>query len=125
MSPQAILFIMIISLAYLLVLFTLPALFIKRAMAQVIGIFRSHAATEARNAKTIDELGLRPESFINRIGKLRDYKPMALDILMSAEVIVQVFDGRVYLSEKGLKILCENDADNRLGLCDLAGESEF
>jgi hypothetical protein len=119
MEPQGILFIIAMALLYWFALFTIPTLLVKRAAAQVIAIIRAQGATSAQRAKTIDELGLRPPGFPERIIRLRDYKPAALTFLMSAGVIAETADGKVYLSEGHLKALCEKDKQNRLGLHEL------
>ncbi|RJQ70822.1 MAG: hypothetical protein C4519_19630 [Desulfobacteraceae bacterium] len=122
MEPVTFLFIAAAALIYWFTLITIPAFLIKRAMAQVVGIFRSHRATEAQSAKSVAELGLKPRAFMDRFGKSRDYKPTALKFLLRAGVIIETFDKRVYLSEKQIKVLCENNGRNRLGLCKLARE---
>jgi len=80
----------------------IPRWRLKRAIRQVIRIFRKHNATDAKNAKTIDELGLRPRGFIQGMFRGRDYKPYALGGLMNTGVIQQTEDGRFYLSEEKL-----------------------
>jgi hypothetical protein len=74
----------------------------KRAMRQVILIFREHSATSSRNAKTIDELGLSPQGMMGGMFKGRDYKQYALSLLMKSEIIQATEDGRLYLSEDKL-----------------------
>jgi hypothetical protein len=76
---------------------------VKRATRQVIQILREHNATDAKNAKTIDELGLAPRGMMEGMFKGRDYKPYALSALMKAEIIRQTEDGRLYLSEEKLR----------------------
>lgn len=115
----------IIILAVLLFLIWLalrfiPLAFTRRAAAQVIRIFREHEAVDVYKAKSVDELGLNPPNLVDRLMKTRDYKPMALSILTRTEVIQQTGDGRLYLSEKGLREYCRRDPQNRLGIC---GES--
>jgi len=74
----------------------------KRAARQVIKIFRRHNATDSKNARTIDELGLRPPGMLERMMRQRDYKPQALDMLLQAGIIKATEDGRLYLSEEKL-----------------------
>jgi hypothetical protein len=74
----------------------------KRAMRQVILIFREHTATSSRNAKTIDELGLSPRGMMGGMFRGRDYKQYALSLLMRSEIIQATEDGRLYLSEDKL-----------------------
>lgn len=79
-----------------------PRWLLRRAARQVIKIFREHNATDSKNARTIDELGLRPPGMMERMFRGRDYKPYALNALMKAEIIQQTEDGRLYLSEEKL-----------------------
>jgi len=74
----------------------------KRGMRQVILIFREHAATSSRNAKVIDELGLRPQGMMGGMFKGRDYKQYALSLLIKADIVATTEDGRLYLSEDRL-----------------------
>ena len=83
-------------------MFIVPRWLLRRAARQVIKIFREYNATDSKNAKTIDELGLRPPGMLERMMRRRDYKPYALNALIKAEVIQQTEDGRLYLSEEKL-----------------------
>jgi len=68
-----------------------------RAVKQVVAIFERNNALDAMSAKTIDELRLRPPTFLQGLGRMRDFKPYALQILMNAEVVCQTDGGRLYL----------------------------
>jgi len=83
-------------------MFAIPRWLVKRAAHQVIRIFRKHNAISAKNAKTLDELGLRPRGFLDRMFRGRDYKPYALNALINAKIVHQTEDGRLYLSEDNL-----------------------
>jgi hypothetical protein len=83
-------------------MFIIPRWRLKRAIRQVIDIFRKHNAVSAGNAKTIDELGLRPRGLMERMLRTRDYKPYALTALMNAGVVKTTEDGKFYLSEEKL-----------------------
>ncbi len=83
-------------------MFIIPRWRLKRAIRQVIDIFREHNAVSAKNAKTIDELGLRPRGLMERMLRTRDYKPYALTALMNAGVVKTTEDGKLYLSEEKL-----------------------
>ncbi len=83
-------------------LFFIPRWLVRRAARQVIKIFREHNATESKDARTIDELGLRPPGALERMMRRRDYKPHALNALMQAGIIKATEDGRLYLSEDKL-----------------------
>jgi hypothetical protein len=74
----------------------------RRAVNQVVAIFERNNALDARSAKTIDELRLRPPTFLESMLRMRDFKPYALQILMKAEVVRQTDGGRLYLSQDKL-----------------------
>jgi hypothetical protein len=96
------LFILLIIMLAILGFFVLPRIRIKRAVSQVVAIFERNSALDARSAKTIDELGLRPPTFLEGMLRMRDFKPYALQILMNTEVVRQTDGGRLYLSQDKL-----------------------
>jgi hypothetical protein len=71
-------------------------------MRQVIATFRRNSALDTKTAKTIDELGLRPLGFAERMFHGRDFKPYALNALVKAGIIKSTEDGRLYLAEDAL-----------------------
>ena len=99
------LFILILVILAILGFWVLPRMRIKRAVNQVVAIFERNNALDARSAKTIDELGLRPPTFLQGMMRIRDFKPYALQILMRAEVIRQTDGGRLYLSQDRLDVI--------------------
>ena len=86
----------------LAVMIFVPRWFMKRAFPKVIQIFREYNAINERNALTVDELGLRPPTFVQRLTKIRDYKPQALNILIRADIVQVIEGGKLYLSEDKL-----------------------
>ena len=82
--------------------FVIPRWLTRRAAHQVIKIFRENNAIDKKNAKTADELGLTPPGVLERMMRRRDYKPYALNALISAEIIQRTEDGKLYLSEEKL-----------------------
>jgi hypothetical protein len=96
--------IVILIVVALLVLFFIPRFMMMRAISKVISIFLQNSALSDKSAKTIDELGLRPPSFMQRIGRFRDYKPHAVEMLRRADIIQMTEDGRLYLSEEKLAL---------------------
>jgi len=96
------LFILLLVILAILGFWVLPRIRIKRAVNQVVAIFERHNALDARSAKTIDELGLRPPTLLQGMMRLRDFKPYALQILMKYDVIRQTDGGRLYLSQDKL-----------------------
>ncbi len=83
-------------------LYVIPRWRLKRAIRQVIAIFRQNSALDKKTAKTIDELGLSPRGFAERMLHTRDFKPYALNELVKAEIIKSTEDGRLYLAEEAL-----------------------
>jgi hypothetical protein len=83
-------------------LFIIPRWRSKRALRQVIQVFRNNSATDIKNAKTVDELGLKPPTMREEMFHRRDYKPYALNALIKAEIIRRTEDGRLYLAEDRL-----------------------
>ena len=81
----------------------LPRFFMQRAIRQVIERMRSKNAVGPKNAKTVEELGLQPRSFLEGMTRARDYKPRALQMLMHAEIVQQTDNERIYLSEEKLQ----------------------
>jgi len=96
------LFILFLVILAILGFWVLPRIRIKRATNQVVVIFERNNALDARSAKTIDELRLRPPTLLEGMLRIRDFKPYALQILMKAEVVCQTDGGRLYLSQDKL-----------------------
>jgi hypothetical protein len=86
----------------LLALFIIPRWRLRRAVRQVIAIFRNNNAIDKKTAKTVDELGLRPRGFVEGMFRGRDFKPYALTALLKADIIKSTEDGRLYLVEEKL-----------------------
>jgi hypothetical protein len=86
----------------ILALYVVPRIRMKRAVDQVVAAFERNDALHAGSARTIEELGLGPRSFLQGLGRVRDFKPYALQALMKAEVVRQTEDGRYYLSRDRL-----------------------
>jgi len=100
MSDTTIIVILVVFLLF--VMFVLPQLLLRRAIPSVIRIFRQGNAVGIENAKTIEELGLKPKSIAQAIFSGRDYKITALQVLKNANVIQGTEDGKLYLSEENL-----------------------
>ena len=96
------LLLILLVVAALLVMIFVPRWLMKRAFAKVIQTFREQNAINEKNAKTIDELGLTPKAMLERMWQRRDYKPRALQLLMSANIVQMTEDGKLYLSEENL-----------------------
>ena len=81
----------------------LPMLLNKRAVIQVIRIFKEHGALDAESAKSVVELKLTKPTFKDRMLHFRDYKPAALESLIQVGVVQGTEDGRLFLLEDKLK----------------------
>ncbi len=83
-------------------IFFIPQWRIKRNIPKVIQTFKEHNATDTKNARTLDELGLKMPGMIDGLLTRRDYKRHALKGLIDAGIIQNTGDGRLYLSEEKL-----------------------
>ena len=81
----------------------IPLMMNKRAVIQVVKRLRKHQALDIQSAKTVEEVGLQPLSFQERMLRFRDYKPAALQGLIRTGIVQITEDGRVYLSEQKLR----------------------
>jgi hypothetical protein len=95
-------FILLIIIVAVLGFLVVPRIRVGRAVKQVVAIFEHNGALDARSAKTVDELGLRPPGFLQQMLRIRDFKPYALQILVNADVIHETDGGRLYLSKDKL-----------------------
>ncbi len=80
----------------------IPNFMAKRAMRKVIVIFRDTNTINAQSAKRADELGIRPQSFMQTLYMPRDYKPAALKMLIENDIVRETKDGRLYLERARL-----------------------
>lgn len=87
----------------LVILFVLPQWSLRRAIPALIQLFRQHRALSPKDAKTIEELGLKRRSLAQTILRGQDYRVTALEILRNANIIRATDDGRLYLSEEDLQ----------------------
>jgi hypothetical protein len=77
----------------------LPQFLYKRAMKQVITILTRFKAFSAESAKTPRDLGLAQRGWIQNLGRNRDYKPRALQMLIEYKIVLKTADDRVYLDK--------------------------
>ena len=89
---------------FIVVLLVLPQFLVMRSAPKVIRIFRQNNAVGAKNAKTIEELGLKQRSIIENMWRRRDYKPRALQLLIRADIVQMTEDGKLYLDEESLSM---------------------
>ena len=87
---------------FIVVALVLPQFLVMRTVPKVIRIFRQNNAVGAKNAKAVEELGLKQRSIIENVLRRRDYKPRALQLLLSTNIVQMTEDGKFYLDEENL-----------------------
>ena len=102
MTTGDVLFLVVLGVLFIVVVFVVPQWLLVRNVPKVIKIFRENNAVGPKNAKTIEELGLKPKSLFERVLKRRDYKPKALQFLMRVTIVDFTEEGKVYLDEEKL-----------------------
>ena len=102
MNINEVLFVAVILLMAVIAFLLIPQFLYKRAIKDVIKIFRKNNALTLANAKTPKDLGLAQKGWIQSLGSTRDYKPRALQLLMNYDVVRKTEDGRVYLLQEKL-----------------------
>ena len=101
MTSEVLLIIIMIVVALAAMIF-IPQWRTKRAVAQVIRIFRERSANSIKNAQTFEELRLKLPGMMDGIVTRRDYKRYALRALMQAGIVQTTPDGKLYLLEEKL-----------------------
>ena len=96
--------IIILVILFLLVAVVFPRWGVRRATPFVIQVFRHRDAVGMHNAKTIDELGLRPvrRGILESMLGPRDYRLPALRYLVKTRIVRITEDRKFYLSEEDL-----------------------
>ena len=100
-STKALIIIILVFVLFIFSAFLLSRFLLKRAIRQIIRKLRQYNALDASKAMFADDIGIKKPSIIAFRG-LRDYKPMAMDIMIRANIIRVTDDGRIYLSEETL-----------------------
>lgn len=86
----------------------LSRLLMVRAIKEIIRIFLNSGALDAQNAKTRAELGIVPQTFLERMYRIRDYKPYAMQTMLNNGIIQETSDLRYYLLEEKLSTTALN-----------------
>jgi hypothetical protein len=92
----------IMGILLLFVVFILPEIRLRRNIPYLIRIFREAKADVAKNAKTVEELGLKPLSITHSLFGGGIPVQNALQVLKQAKIIQSTEDGKMYLSEENL-----------------------
>lgn len=90
--------ILLIAIAYLL-----WRTLMRRGFRRVVAIFRAAKATDAKQARTLEELGLEGRQGLLRYFGPRDYKQTAMQIMGQDRIILMTTDQKFYLSEETLE----------------------
>ena len=99
---QNVLFAIVVMIMALIGIMLIVAMLTRRAVAKVVDIFYRQNALRIDQAKTIDELGLRPPDFMQKLMRPRDYKQYALRVLVQKGIVCTTEDGKLYLREEKL-----------------------
>jgi len=94
--------VIILIIVFIVVALVLPQFLVMRTIPKVIRIFRQNNAVGAKNAKPIEELGLKQRSMIENVLRRRDYKPRSLQLLINTNIVQMTEDGKLYLDEENL-----------------------
>ena len=100
MSDTTIMIILVVLMLF--IMFILPQFLLRRAIPSIIRTFRQSKAVGRENAKTVEELGLKPKNVAAAVFRGREYKVTALQVLRNANVIQSTEDGKLFLSEEDL-----------------------
>jgi len=102
MEIRDVLFWVILVVLFIFFVFVVPQWLLFRSVPKVIRLFRENNAVGPKNAKTIEELGLKPKTMFERMFRMRDYKPKALQFLIRVTIVELTEEGKVYLDEDKL-----------------------
>jgi len=102
MTMNDTLMVIVLVIVFVVVALVLPQFLVMRSAPKVIRIFRQKNAVGEKNAKAIEELGLKQRSMIESVLRRRDYKPRALQLLISTNIVQMTEDGKLYLDEENL-----------------------
>lgn len=90
----------LVGLGVIVLSFYISVLMTRRAMTRVLEIFKNKNAIGMHQAKTIDELGLRPPSFVERLVRFRDYRQNALKLLTQAGIVFMTEEGKLFIPQE-------------------------
>lgn len=85
----------------------IPAYMTNRATVKVVRIFREHEANDIWSAQNAMQLGIGPRGLLDQLqDPRRDYKPMALRVLIKYGIVRQTGNQKLYLNEKSFADFC-------------------
>jgi hypothetical protein len=100
-STRAIILIILVMLLLLAVAFAGSNYMMRRAIKHIIRMLKSADALSLQTARTSEELGFKKTSMF-QFKLWRDYKPAALQLLLTGNIVLMTDDGKLYLSEENL-----------------------
>jgi hypothetical protein len=100
-SVSAVIIFVLVIVLLIFIAIVVSNLLMKRALRNVIKMFRDKQALSPETAKYQDELGIKPKSFF-QFGMWRDYRIYALQILLKNQIVQMTEGRRIYLSEQAL-----------------------
>ncbi|MFC1945792.1 hypothetical protein ACFLW1_01180 [Chloroflexota bacterium] len=100
---MTVLYMILILLAGLVAAFLLMRFRVQRAVKQVVKMFRSVNAVDEKSAISAEDLGIIKKGMLQGMFRVRDFKPQALESLVSMGVINFTEDARYYINEEKLE----------------------
>ena len=101
-TVESIIAVVIMVALFLFIIIVLPQFFFKRAMRDVVRLFRKQSALDPVSAKPLEEIGIKQRSIMGNVFRGRDYKPYALNVMIKAQIVIMTDDERFYLVEETL-----------------------
>jgi hypothetical protein len=95
--------ILLVLVVLFILAFFLSRYLARRALRDLLGTFIRLKAVDPESAVASEELGIVPHSVFSLRMGLRDYRPAALRLLMTSDIVRLTADGRVYLSMAALE----------------------
>jgi hypothetical protein len=100
-STRAVILVILIMVLLIAIAFVMSNFMMRRAIKAILKLMRDGQALSPDSAKTSDELGFRGRGMFN-FKLMRDYRPQAMQLLITANVIQTTEDGKIFLSEENL-----------------------
>ncbi len=86
----------------LAIMIFLPRWLVLRAMRKVLKTLRKQNAVDAKSAKPAEQFGAAPPNLWDRMFKMRDYRPQALQQLVQLQIVSMTPDGKYYINQQNL-----------------------
>jgi len=93
----------------IVIYFVLTFLRTKHIIGKLVKLFNNASAIDYNSAKTLEEIGIRQQSFVERLYKIPDHRYRILHHLVAKNVVKTTEDNRYYLSFEELNKHFGND----------------